>query len=324
MSIRVELQPGQLAKDGTMVLISKVAEKIYEIKPEGKGHEVFPLCTVYLVLDEKTALIEVGSSVQIPDILDAVARLGCDIKELSYIIPTHVHSDHAGGAGHLAQQLPLARVVAHPKAAKFLADQSIIDRLLQSRKIVFGDDADERFGGMLAIAEVRFVRVEDGDEIDLGERKLEVIHTPGHDPNHLCFMDSKTRGLFCGDALGGYFSETKSRMPACVPGADPEMIVQSIDRVQQFNPAMLFFSHGGTTADASRIIQVALKNERQCADTALKALKAGEDQETTARMLAEILAEESALTSKEILAFPNFTRMTVEGYRQSFKRKNLI
>ena len=307
-----------------MVLISEVAEKIYEIKPEGKGHKIFPLCTVYLVVDEKTALIEVGSSVQIPDILDAVARLGCDIKELSYIIPTHVHSDHAGGAGHLAQQLPLARVVTHPKAAKFLADQSIIDRLLQSRKIVFGDDADERFGEMLAIVKEKFLRVEDGDEIDLGKRKLEVIHTPGHDPNHLCFMDSKTRGLFCGDALGGYFSETESRMPASVPGSDPQLIVQSIDRVQQFNPAMLFFSHGGTTSDASRIIQVALKNERQCADTALKALKAGEDQETIARRLAGILAEESDLTTEAILAFPNFTRLTVEGYRQSFKRKNLI
>jgi len=113
-----------------MVLLSEVAEKIYEIKPEGKGHKIFPLCTVYLVVDEKTALIEIGSSVQIPDILDAFGRLGFDIKKLSYIIPTHVHSDHAGGAGHLVQQLPLARVVTHPKAAKFLADQSIKDNAL--------------------------------------------------------------------------------------------------------------------------------------------------------------------------------------------------
>ena len=145
-----------------MALISKVAEKIYEIKPDGKGQEVFPLCTVYLVVDDQTALVEVGSSVQIPDILDAVSRLGYDIKALSYIIPTHVHSDHAGGAGHLAQQLPHARVVAHPKAARLLADQSIIDRMLQSRKAVFGDDADARFGGMLAIAEERFELVADG------------------------------------------------------------------------------------------------------------------------------------------------------------------
>jgi glyoxylase-like metal-dependent hydrolase (beta-lactamase superfamily II) len=305
-------------------MISEVAEQIYEIKPDGEEHEVFPLCTVYLVLGNKSALVEVGSSVQIPDILDAVGRLGYDLNELSYLIPTHVHSDHAGGAGHLAQQLPHARVVAHPKAAKLLADQSIINRMLQSRKIVFGGDADERFGGMRAIAEERFVLVEDGAGIDLGRRQLEVIHTPGHDPNHLCFLDSKTRGLFCGDALGGYFSEIKSRVLSCVPGSDPELIVQSIDKVRQFNPALLFFSHGGASADASRIIQIALNDEGQGADTVLKALQAGEDQEKIVRRLARIIAKESVLSAEDILAFPFFTTLTLEGYRQSFKKKNLI
>ena len=307
-----------------MALVSEVADKIYEIRPEGKGHEVFPLCTLYLVIDDKTALVEVGSSVQIPDILDAVSRLGYDIKELTYIIPTHVHSDHAGGAGYLAQQLPRTRVVAPPKAARLLADQSIINRMLQSRKAVFGDDADERFGGMMAIAEEKFVLVEDGAGIDLGKRQLTAIHTPGHDPNHLCFIDSKTRGLFCGDALGGYFSQTKSRMPACVPGSDPETIVQSIDKLRQINPALLFFSHGGTTADASRIIQVALTDEDQFADTTLKGMQAGEDQDKIARRLAGILAQESVLTAEELLAFPYFTTLSVKGYRQYFKKKNLI
>jgi len=307
-----------------MALISEVADKIYEIKPEGEGPDNFPLCTVYLVVDDKVALVEVGSAVQIPDILDAVSRLGYDIKDLSYIIPTHVHSDHAGGAGHLAQQVPRARVVAHPRAASLLADQSTIDRMLQSRKAVFGDDADERFGGMRAIAEERFVLVEDGAGIDLGKRQLTAIHTPGHDPNHLCYLDSNTRGLFCGDALGGYFAESKSRMPACVPGSDPVAIVQSIDKLRQLNPALLYFSHGGTTANASRIIQVALTDEDQIADTALKGMLAGEGQNKIARRLAGILAKESVLTPEDILAFPYFATMTVEGYRQSFKRKNLI
>jgi glyoxylase-like metal-dependent hydrolase (beta-lactamase superfamily II) len=307
-----------------MALVSEVAEQIYEIKPEGKGPEIFPLCTVFLIFDEKTALVEVGSSIQIPDIYDAARQIGYDLADLSYIIPTHVHSDHAGGAGHLAQLLPRARVVAHPKAARLLADQAIIDRLLQSRKVVFGNDADERFGGMLAIAQNRFVLVEDGDGIDLGNRKLEVIHTPGHDPNHLCYLDSKTRGLFSGDALGGYYSESKSRMPACVPGSDPEKIVQSIDRIKQFQPALLFFSHGGATTEASRIIQVALNNEQQCTAIALKAMRAGEDQAKIGRRLAEILALDSEATVEEILAFPYFTSMAVAGYRQSFKRKSLI
>jgi len=306
-----------------MVLISEVAEKIYEIKPDGKGPEIFPLCTVYLIIGEKTALIEVGSSVQIPDIYGAARHLGCDLADLSYIIPTHVHSDHAGGAGHLAQQLPRSRVVAHPKAARLLADQTIIDRLMQSRKLVFGDDADDRFGGMIAIPQDRFVLVDDGTDIDLGSRNLEVIHTPGHDPNHLCYLDSKTRGLFSGDALGGYFAETKSRMPACVPGSDPEKIIESIEKLKQIEPALLFYSHGGATTDASRIIQVALNNEQRCTEAAFKAIRAGEDQEKIGLRLAGILAEDSDLTPEEIRAFPYFTSMTVAGYRQSYKKKNL-
>jgi glyoxylase-like metal-dependent hydrolase (beta-lactamase superfamily II) len=275
-------------------------------------------------VDDKVALVEVGSSVQIPDIVQAVKRLGYDIKQLAYIIPTHVHSDHAGGAGHLAQQLIRARVVAHPRAAKLLADQSIIDRMLQSRKAVFGDDADARFGGMRAIAEDKFVIVAGGDGIDLGQRQLTAIHTPGHDPNHLCFMDSKTRGLFCGDAMGGYFAETNSRMPACVPGSNPDLMIESIDKVRQLNPAMLFFSHGGTASGVSGLIQSVLSDEAQCADIALKSLQAGEDQEMIAGRLAEILAKTSDVTAEEILAFRYFTTLTVEGYRQYFKKKNLI
>jgi glyoxylase-like metal-dependent hydrolase (beta-lactamase superfamily II) len=307
-----------------MPLVSEAAEQIYEIRTEGKGPELFPLCTVYLVMDEKAALIEVGSSVQIPDIYDAMNQIGFNPADLTYIIPTHVHSDHAGGAGYLARQLPEATIVAHPKAARLLADQTIIDRMLQSRRIVFGEDADERFGGMLAIARDRLMLVEDGTNIDLGNRRLEVIHTPGHDPNHLCFLDSKTRGLFSGDALGGYYPESKSRMPACVPGSDPEKIVQSIEKIHQFEPAMVFFSHGGAVSGASGLIQIALENEKQCAESAIQAMKAGEDQDKIGHRLAEILAQESDLTAEEIQAFPFFTSMTVEGYRQAFKKKNLL
>ena len=113
-------------------------------------------------------------------------------------------------------------------------------------------------------------------------------------------------------------------MPACVPGSDPDAIVQSIDKLKQVNPALLFFSHGGTTADASRIIQIALTDEDQFAETTLKGMQAGEDQAKIAHRLAGILAKESVLTPEDILAFPYFTTLTVEGYRQSFKRKNLI
>ena len=308
-----------------MALISEEAERIYEIKPVGREHESFPLCTVYLVMDDKTALVETGFSVQIPDILEAVGKLGYDIRKLSYIIPTHVHPDHAGAAGLLARQLPQTKVVAYSRAAKVLADPPILERLMQGFKQVFGDGAQELFGEMLPIAEERFVLVQDGESIPLGERELRVIHTPGHDPNHLCFLDTKTRGLFCGDALGAYFSDIKGRLPSCILGSDPILILQSIDKLRELNPAILLFSHGGATREVSEIIQRVANDERQWADIALKALKAGEDREEMANSLADVLVKDSTLTKEDYLASsPYFISLMVGGYRQYFKKKNMI
>lgn len=308
-----------------MALISEVAERIYEIKPEGKELENFPLCTVYLILDDNAALVEVGCSIQVPDILEAVDRLGYNIRELSYIIPTHVHSDHAGGAGLLARQLPQTKVVAHSRAVKVLADTSIIERLMQGFMLVFGDDAQERFGEMLPIAEKRFLTVEDGDSISLGERELKVIHTPGHDPNHLCFLDTKSMGLFCGDALGGYFSEVDVTVPPIAPGSDPILTLQSIDKLRELDPAILFFSHGGTTREVARIMRMSAEKVRQCTDIVLKAPKAGEDREEIVNSLADVLVNDSKLTKEDYLASsPYFRTLLIEGSRQHFKKKNML
>jgi glyoxylase-like metal-dependent hydrolase (beta-lactamase superfamily II) len=305
-----------------MAQFSEVAEKIYEIKPEGKELENFPLCTVYLVVDDNSALVEVGCSIQLPDILEAVDKLGYDIRKLSYIIPTHVHPDHAGGAGHLARQLPQTKVIAHSRAVKVLADPSILERMMQGFMQVYGDDAQERFGGMIPIAEERFVSVEDGDSIALGDRELKAIHTPGHDPYHLCFLDTKSKGLFCGDALGGYFSEAETIVLSSAPGSDVILIQQSIEKLQELNPAVLFFSHGSTTKEATQIIQMITANNRQCTDIALKALKAGKDRQEIANSLADVLVKGSKLTREDYLvSSPHFIPATVEGYRQYFKKK---
>ncbi|MBW2412705.1 MAG: MBL fold metallo-hydrolase, partial [Deltaproteobacteria bacterium] len=112
------------------MLISEVAEKIYEIQPEGNELDRFPLCTVYLVVDERAALVETGCTAQLPDILKAVEGLGYDIRDLSYIIPTHIHIDHGGAAGNLAQLLPQAKVVAHLKAARLFSDSIFLDKLM--------------------------------------------------------------------------------------------------------------------------------------------------------------------------------------------------
>ena len=303
-----------------MVIVSEVAEKIYEIQPEGNELDRFPLCTVYLVVDEKTALVETGCSAQIPDILKAVEGLGYDIRNLSYIIPTHVHIDHSGAAGHLAQLLPEAQVIAHPKAAKLFSDPIVLDKLMQGFMRTFGVDAKERFGGVIPVPEENFQFVEDGECISLGNRALQVIHTPGHDPNHLCFIDSKTNGLFCGDALGSYLSEMDVTQPSSAPMTDPFVTLESITKLQNLNPQILFFSHGRTTNRASEIMQRFKEDTRECADVAQKAYAAGEDQETIVNKLVNVLVKNSATARADLLAWPYFVPTLVEGYRHYFNR----
>lgn len=303
-----------------MVLISEVAEKIYEIQPEGQELDRFPLCTVYLVVDKKSALVETGSSAQIPDILKAVERLSYDIRDLAYILPTHVHIDHGGAAGHLAQLLPQARVVAHPKAARLFSDPIVLDKLMQGFIRTFGEDVMQRFGRVIPVPEERFKLVEDGERISLGNRALQVIHTPGHDPNHLCFLDTKSRGLFCGDALGSYYSDIDVTMPSSAPATDPFVTLQSITKLQELNPEILFCPHGRTTNRASEIIQRFKENTRKCADIALKAYEAGETEEAIVQQLVDILANHSAKARADLLAWPYFIATLVEGYRQYFNR----
>ena len=307
-----------------MAIIREVADKIYEIKPVGKELERFPLGTVYLIMDDNAALVETGCPVQTPDILKAVGQLGYDIRKLSYIIPTHVHIDHAGGAGLLARQLPQTKVVAYSRAVKVLAGPSILERMMQGFMHIYGDDAVERYGEMIPVAEERFEKVEDGDRIPLGHRELKVIHTPGHDPNHLCFLDTKSRGVFCGDALGAYFSEIEVLFTSPVPGSDPFLFLQSIEKVKKLKPERMFFSHGSATKDADKIIQSALDGARQCHDTALEALRADEDPKEVARRLIEIMAGDSAPARSNLSDWPYFIPIAVEGYRQYFKKNNMI
>jgi glyoxylase-like metal-dependent hydrolase (beta-lactamase superfamily II) len=307
-----------------MSLITEVADRIYEIKPEGRELDSFPLGTVYLVVDDKSALIEAGCPVQASEILEALEKVGYDAKELSYIIPTHVHGDHAGGAGLLAEWLPRAQVVAHPKAAKFLADPSMIAKLMQGFKLIFGDDAEHRFGTMPPISQEKFLLVEDGESILLGGRELMVIDTSGHAPYHLSFLDSRTQGLFCGDAFGGYFSEIEVIYPSSTPGSDPILTLKSMEKLQGLNPELVFFSHGSTTREAARIIQLGIDQAQECKEISLAALKAGEDPNDIGRRLIDVLASGSALARSALLNWPYFILVTVEGYRQYYKKNSMI
>lgn len=205
--------------------------------------------SAYLYLGQKKALIETGSSLSHQTILDALREADISPNELDYIIVTHIHLDHAGGAGHLARLAPHASVVAHPRAERHLMDPT---RLMAGAKAVYGDALDELFGEMVAIPPEQLLIQGEGDQIDLGDRVWTFYDTPGHAKHHFSIHDERRKAIFSGDALGiryvpaftGYDFEFV--MPSTSPSDfDPNAVEKTVHKLRALHPKTVFHTHFG-------------------------------------------------------------------------------
>ena len=151
----------------------RVSEHIYLIDTEALG--VKEMVAAYLVKgEEKKALVDTGYASSLQKLIRGLGEIGVDVTELSYIIPTHLHLDHAGASGQLAELSRRAEVLAHPRAVKHLINPT---RLISSVREFYGAAADE-FGEFLPIEEGRVRGVDDEGELDLGSVTLRFIHAP--------------------------------------------------------------------------------------------------------------------------------------------------
>lgn len=150
----------------------------------------------YLIQGERTALIDPGSANAAPRVLEGLKSRRIKVD---FILLTHIHPDAAAGAGVIARHFPKARIVAPSGATGRLADPSA---LVSDMKKVYGDKVESIYGQPAAIESTRISALEDGDRIDLGDREIVAISSPGHTAAHMSFLDPSTSSLFCGDALG--------------------------------------------------------------------------------------------------------------------------
>lgn len=205
------------------------------------GQEAFG--AVYLIDDDRKAIIETGTSWEVDRILEAVKSFGLKPADIDALIVSHIHLDHAGGAGFLLESMPRATVYVHERGHKHLVDPT---RLVASAQAALGPEEANLFGAMRPIPADRLVAAKDGDTLDLGRHVLRFLDSPGHAPHELTILDERTHALYTGDAAGLYFPGDEILMPiAPAPAFDLEANLRTFKRILALAPRALLFSHYG-------------------------------------------------------------------------------
>jgi glyoxylase-like metal-dependent hydrolase (beta-lactamase superfamily II) len=222
-----------------------------------------------LETDSAVAVVETGNNHSTGRILSVLANRGRQPEEVSHVIVTHVHLDHAGGTGSLMQELPNATLVVHPRGARHMIDPS---RLEASARAVYGDEEYERqHGALIGVPEERIRIMEDGGELQTGTRTLCFIDTPGHARHHFCVWDEISRGWFSGDTFGISYRELDTAagpfiFPTTTPiQFDPPALIDSIGRLMEREPENIYLTHFGRVRDLQRLSGDLIDGVRQFA-----------------------------------------------------------
>jgi glyoxylase-like metal-dependent hydrolase (beta-lactamase superfamily II) len=198
--------------------------------------------SIYVLDSERPAVVETGTGHRSELIVDAVERVGIDPEAMEVIAVTHVHLDHAGGAGYLLEEFPDADVYLYEGGAQFLTDPK---RIWEGTKAVVGDRI-EYYAEPKPIPEDRLVALADGGILDLGNHELRVHHAPGHAFHQAVFYDPANDGVFTADAAG-IQSPTAGglRQTTPPPGFDLEECLDDVEMLVGLDPAALYYSHFG-------------------------------------------------------------------------------
>jgi glyoxylase-like metal-dependent hydrolase (beta-lactamase superfamily II) len=208
------------------------------------------VAAAYLVRGrDSAAVVETGASSSVPRILAALAASGLAPGDVSHVVVTHIHLDHAGGAGALLRELPRARLVVHPRGARHLVDPA---KLVAGTIEVYGEAGFRAlYGELVPVPAGRVVEAPDGFALDLGERPLRFLDAPGHARHHLVVLDEATRGFFTGDSFGLSYRQTDSpRGPFLFPTTtpvhfDPPAFHATLDRMVAERPERMYLTHYG-------------------------------------------------------------------------------
>lgn len=200
-----------------------------------------------LVDGGEAAFIDTGVNQSVPHLLAGLEAAGLGAEDVRYVLLTHIHLDHAGGAGTLMAALPEATLVVHPRGARHMADPT---KLVAGSVAVYGQRAfDALYGTIAPIDAARIRTTTDGERLTLGARTLEFLHTPGHAKHHHCIVDLDGDGIFTGDTFGLSYREFDvDGRPFVFPTTtpvhfDPDAAHASIDRIVATGMSSAYLTH---------------------------------------------------------------------------------
>lgn len=270
------------------------------------------LVSVYIIRDGgRAAFVDTANNRALPHALDALKELDIPRENVDLIFLTHVHLDHAGGAGVFMEEFPNAKLVVHPRGARHMIDPA---KLMAGVREVYGTAETARmYGELVSVPKSRVLTPADGDEITLGARSIVCLDTPGHARHHMAYFDKSANAVFTGDAFGvTYRGFEVNGWPSVIPTTSPvqfdaEAMHRSIDRIADLNPSAIYPTHFGELRDARRLAGIL---HRLLEEHVRAVTEAEGDFKKTVEALAKLFEEERVREKWPISS---------EGLRQAFR-----
>jgi glyoxylase-like metal-dependent hydrolase (beta-lactamase superfamily II) len=271
------------------------------------------------------ALIDPGPGSTYEALLATLREGGYDPQEVTHLIVTHVHLDHAGAIGTLLHHMPKARVLVHSKGAPHLLDTS---KLVSSASRIYGARMHDLWGEIESVPEERLHYLEDGDILNVANRRLEVHYTPGHAVHHVIFFDVHSGELFAGDAAGVRLQEVDYvRPPTPPPDIDIEAWSSTIDKLKQLRPDVLYIAHFGPSKNPTQHLERLRERLYAWGDFVLSAMRDGKSESEIIKLLIahtqpeleRVSHDPHNLERYEIAA--NYP-MSVQGYMRYWRKKH--
>lgn len=307
-----------------MAAATQLAPGTWQISLPFQGEEEI-VGSYLLVSENELVVIDPGPETMLEALLAAIRQAGFDPGEVTHLLATHVHLDHAGAVGSLLAYMPKATVYAHSKGAPHLLDTT---KVVASATRIYGERMNELWGKIEPVPAERLKVIEGGDVLTMAGRRLEVHYTPGHAVHHVIFFDVHSGELFAGDVAGVRLPGIDYvRPPTPPPDLDIEAWSSSIDLLKRLRPDVLYLGHFGPTRTPIPHLERLRERLYAWGDFILGAMRDGKNEEEILVMLKAQTEPELQRVTRNPRALERYDiatnyPMTVQGYMRYWRKKH--